>query len=190
MENISVQFVRGRGWSSQLIGWTDMFSHVDLVLETGELLGARSDKLAGRPRGVQIRPPDYEKWSVQMRVEIPCTKEQRAQFYNIALNQLGRPYDSWDILGFVFGRNWREPDSWICSELFMWCLEKTEVADHLWLPTSRITPGMAAMCATTIPGSKYWFPRTPTHWLALKLLEQQRDPLQPLPAPLLPRRTP
>ena len=31
--------------------------------------------------------------------------------------QLGKPYDWTALLGFIFHRDWAEPDAWFCSEL-------------------------------------------------------------------------
>jgi hypothetical protein len=69
MGAITLQFVTSRDPESWAIrtfqrGWC---SHVDSVMDDGRLLGARSDG------GVQIRPPNYEKFSRVERVVISAT---------------------------------------------------------------------------------------------------------------------
>lgn len=152
MSKIRVQFVRGKAFSSKLIGYGGRkFSHVDIMLPDGRLLGARSDVVGEAPReGVYIRPQDYEKWELRMLVEVPCTPEQQAAFYNAALSQLGKEYDKWAILGFIFGRNWREDDKWICSELLMFCAETAKLVPSLWIAANQINPAMAAISMVSI----------------------------------------
>lgn len=88
-------------------GWC---SHVDAVLDSGELLGAHLDG------GVAIRAPNYETWARVKRLALPATETQAQDFYGFMRSQIGKPYDSWAIAGLVIGRDWRSPDSWYCSE--------------------------------------------------------------------------
>lgn len=73
---------------------------------------------------------------------LDCTGPQANLFWNFLLDQLNKPYDWRAIVGFGFGRrDWREDDSWFCSELQVRALE---VAGLLKLPADipmwRITP--------------------------------------------------
>lgn len=102
-------------------GWC---SHVDAVLDSGELLGAHLDG------GVKIRPPDYETWARVKRLALPATDTQAQDFYGFMRSQIGKPYDSWAIAGLVLGRDWREADSWFCSEIGARGLELSA-----WLPS-------------------------------------------------------
>ena len=102
-------------------GWP---SHVDIVLGSGDLLGARSDSVAGRPPGVQIRPPAYEAFTKTQRVALTATAAQETAFLNFLEAQIGKPYDKTAIIAFAFGRDWRENDSWFCSELAAAALEE------------------------------------------------------------------
>lgn len=95
----------------------------------GSLLGARSDKVGGKPAGVQVRPDGYEAWSRIERVSLQATPEQEAKFRTFLTAQIGKPYDSLAIAAFAVGRDWREPDSWFCSELQAAALEASG-----WLP--------------------------------------------------------
>lgn len=109
-------------------------SHVDLVLPDGGLLGAR---MAG---GVQVRGADYAPWSMVLRATLrsPCAPK----VYAAALSQLGKPYDWRAILAFAVDRDWREADSWICSELQAWALEQGGFFQRpLYLGVNKITPG-------------------------------------------------
>lgn len=116
------------------------WSHVDAVLPDG-LLGARLDELGGKPAGVQLRPFTYCNFHAISRVFVDCTEDQRAKFYEFLNSQIGKPYDPSAIAGFVFDRDWRNPDSWFCSELQGVALEDAGIFPHkLALPTNKLTP--------------------------------------------------
>jgi hypothetical protein len=121
------------------------FSHVDTVLPDGRLLGARSDVLKGIPSGFQIRPAGYAKFSRICIVELEMTGDQFFAFNQFEQQQIGKPYDGPGILGFVFpsfvhARDWREPDSWFCSEEKQAGLEVCKWMPEVHFPDNRVTP--------------------------------------------------
>lgn len=101
-------------------GWP---SHVDALLDDGTLLGARSDSVGGKSPGVQIRPSWYAAFSHVEVVMLGATILQREAWLNFLLAQVGKPYDILAIVAFTMGRDWRQPDSWFCSELQAAALE-------------------------------------------------------------------
>lgn len=149
---IQLQFSRQHDVGSSLIAWFSAgdLSHVDCILPSGLLLGARSDKVGGKPAGVQYRPPDYAKFVRVVRFSIPTTQEQTDKFYDFLFHQLGKPYDNSTILGFISGRNWREQDSWICSELQAAALEAAGIVGPLYLSANKITPVALALLVSGI----------------------------------------
>ncbi len=155
MKKILLQFVCEKAISSQLIAWFSAghFSHVDAVLDDGSLLGARSDRVGGRPAGVQIRPPNYINFSLRVVMAIPVSDLQNTAFYAFLHSQVGKPYDSEAILAFLFNRNWRETDSWICSELQAAGLEHAAVTPRLYLAANKITPVSLALAASAVGGA-------------------------------------
>lgn len=130
---ITAQFVRGKDFASKAIAiferGTVTPSHVDVVWPDGRLFGARSDVLGGAPPGVQFRTPDYEPWAWKVKVSLSCTSEQESLFYAFLMYQQGKPYDKTAIAAFVFGRDWRSPEHWFCSELYLAALEACK-----WFP--------------------------------------------------------
>lgn len=154
MKPILFQFVCEKAISSQVIAWfsTGHFSHVDAVLDDGSLLGARSDRVGGRPAGVQIRPPNYISFSLRVVMAIPATDSLNAAFYAFLRSQVGKPYDSEAIWAFLFNRNWRETDSWICSELQAAGLEQAGVTPRLYLAANKITPVSLALAISAVGG--------------------------------------
>ena len=78
---------------------------------------SRGDRCGGQPSGVRIRPAGYRKWVRRVVFEVPATFAQELAWQAFLIAQVGKPYDGEAILAFAFGRDWREPDSWICSEL-------------------------------------------------------------------------
>jgi hypothetical protein len=131
------------------------FSHVDAVLPNGSLLGARSDQLGSVPAGVQIRRPGYVEFSALRHVVLPTTPDCDLAFYDFLRTQIGKPYDHSAILGFALDRDWRQPDSWFCSELIAAALEKARYFSFcLAAPANKITPAdlLLALSATANVG--------------------------------------
>jgi hypothetical protein len=78
MGAITLQFVTSRDLESWAIrtfrrGWC---SHVDSVMDDGRLVRARRDD------GVQICPPNYEKWSRVERVVIPVPYHKEPAYWD------------------------------------------------------------------------------------------------------------
>jgi hypothetical protein len=127
------------------------FSHVDLLLDHGYLLGASDNPYApvveGNPRGVAIRPPDYQRFSVRRNVVIETTERRANRFKDFCMGQVGKPFDTSALKPSVFlssefhNREWRTEDSWYCAELIG---RASEVAPLLNYPIpgikNRITP--------------------------------------------------
>lgn len=156
---IQLQFSRQADICSDAIAWFTQgaLSHVDCVLPSGLLLGARSDSIGGQPPGVQARPAHYAKWALTVRFTIPTTAAQAEKFYKFLYDQLGKPYDHSAIWGFVSGREWRAADSWICSELQAAAMEASGIVQPLYLNANKITPTSLALLASGISGSQ-WVP--------------------------------
>lgn len=118
------------------------WSHVDLVLPDGSLLGARSDKILGIPPGVQVRPSTYANFTSKQIVALPCADHQAEAAYEFAHEQIGKPYDATAILAFAIGRDWRSDDSWFCSELAAAAIEMCGIIPYkLAVTENKVTPG-------------------------------------------------
>lgn len=149
---IRLQFVLGTGISSQAIAWfsAGSFSHVDAILPSGLLIGARSDAVGGMPPGVQMRPAFYEKWKRRVVMSLSVTPDKERKFYEFLMAQIGKPYDSTAIWGFAAGRDWRSADSWICSELQAAALEVAGISPLLYSPVNKITPVALAIVMSAL----------------------------------------
>ena len=88
------------------------YSHVEFALPEG-YLGAHIDG------GVMLRPLDYEKPSAELFLEVDVPDAAWPRIMGFAKAQIGKPYDTSGIFGFIAPgqRDWKEPDSWFCSEL-------------------------------------------------------------------------
>jgi hypothetical protein len=140
---IQLQFVRANDPMSRAIAWFGHgeYSHVDVVMPAGTLLGARSDRVGGAPPGVQIRSPEYADWALVKKVWLQATPVQLQVFYKFLTDQIGKPYDKRAIMGFIAGRDWREPDAWFCSELIAAALEYCHWFPYeLCTPTNKVDP--------------------------------------------------
>ena len=155
---IALQFVRGSDVGAKIIEWFDHgagYSHVDAVLPDGRLLGARSDLVGNAPRGVQIRDPGYVGTDPTLVVRLATAVAMEVAFYAFLTSQIGKPYDTLGILDFIGGRNWRQPDTWFCSELVAAGMEKCGYFPYpLASTTNKITPAdllLAISARDTIP---------------------------------------
>jgi hypothetical protein len=140
--------IRAFTWSS--------VSHVDIrlpaglkygngrVTENGDLVGARFAQDKGLNKGVSVRPWNYHKTSKEIWTVSDTTPETDAKIYEAALSQVGKPYDLSGIANFALHRDWREEDSFFCSELVAWAFEQAG-APLLNGNCNRITPGMLLM---------------------------------------------
>lgn len=142
---ITLQFCSFPSFIGQAIDWFTAgdVGHVDVVLPDGGLMGAqREDGLGGQPTGVQIRPPNYGGMQHVRRVSMPEGDGAKLGLANNFLQaQLGKPYDTLAIVGFVVGRDWRDGGAWFCSELAARFAELAGAFPHqLCAPANKITP--------------------------------------------------
>jgi hypothetical protein len=142
---IKLQFSTSTEFSSTLIRELchSPFSHVDIVVDRANtgydgLLGASDSPKApyftGNPHGVAIRPFDYQIFGRRSTAFLKASPEVEAKFYQLALSQLGKPFDNHALVAFLKpgtsdARDWRSDDLWFCSEFGAWCLEMAK-----WFP--------------------------------------------------------
>lgn len=148
---------QGRGFSSKLIGWFGGggFSHIDVYTPAGLLRGARSDEhiinFVRYPAGYRDRPDNYDtNISGYTIFSLDVSAAQEAMYWEFSNAQLGKPYDARGILAFALGeRNWRDPDSWFCSEEVQANAEYAGIFPPLYEAASRVDPGDIAfeLCA-------------------------------------------
>ena len=100
--DIGIRFVTRSNWS-----------HAGLYHD-GMFLSAQGD-------GVKWRL--HDKNSKLLFLKVP----KAAEVCTWMNTQLGKPYDFTAIFGILIDRNWREDDSWFCSELVAWACEKAGV---------------------------------------------------------------
>ena len=134
---IVLQFACGTDFTSKAIDWFShgWWSHVDAVLPDGRLLGAR---FSG---GVAIRPADYLGTTKIQQVNLPCSDDMSAKFYEFLNTQVGKAYDKTAIAAFIFNRDWQNPKDWYCSELQASGLVTCGYLPHkLAIPNNKITP--------------------------------------------------
>lgn len=151
MSSIILQFVGAADAGGSVISWFNHgpFAHVDSVLPDGTLLGARSDIWKGVPAGVQIRPADYMPFKNPVQAVLDAPQPVADAYYAFLMDQIGKPYDMTGIVGFAFGRDWRNPAAWFCSELAAAGLEECGYFEHkLIQPASKIAPDdLALLCS-------------------------------------------
>lgn len=151
---IALQFVAAPGLASRAIAWWGNgwhgYSHVDAVLPSGELLGARSDRVGGKPAGVQIRPQGYERWLRREVLVLPASPSQAAEWIDFLVRQVGRPYNQAGIIDLALSRAATANGHWFCSQLQCAALETVRVLPSLGVPPARITPDTLAVACRAI----------------------------------------
>jgi hypothetical protein len=141
-----LRFVEGGGIDSRVIRYTTRcrWSHV-------EAMGGNTDNPPNMTYGAMLKggvkwrfvtDPVYHHAVAVETVNIAASSDQEAAFWAFLAEQEYKPYDVRAIVGFGLGeRDWREEDSWFCSELQVRALE---VAGLVKLPDDipvwRITP--------------------------------------------------
>ena len=120
-------------------------SHVGFLTDD-ELfeIGARADG------GVAVRPINYCNFPVQFHYAAPCTDDQYEKAQNFLHAQVGKPYNFEDILGILVNRDWRENDSWICSELWAATLEQAGLIGKLASSICLFTPQDALILSSAM----------------------------------------
>jgi hypothetical protein len=149
---IKLQFSRSTENISKLIAWAcrSPFSHVDAVLDDGNLLGASDSPnapvITGNPSGVAIRPPDYQPFAIRRIAHVYVPARVEARFYDILRSQLGEPFDN-SAMHAVFSshvsdpRDWKDESAWFCSELKAWSFEEAGALDvPPLISKNRVTP--------------------------------------------------
>lgn len=150
-----VEFVLDSDWAGALYTFLlppekkNTYSYLNGYPVASMTLGARHSD------GVKIRKSNYEKFSIDDRFLVEVTPEQKDALIEFAFAQVGKPYDTTAILGILAHRDWREPDSWFCSELVTAAFEAAG-APILYVPqhVNRITPRDASLSVRLVPKPK------------------------------------
>ena len=137
---IKIRFVTGNDFISNAIrvgerdGWC---THVEAIMPEGTWLGAHLDG------GVQARLADYDKITRtrELIIEIIAPNSNVEDKFNEFLRtQVGKPYDVKAVFGLGVGRNWRDANSWFCSELIAAALETCGYLPRLSVMDNHISP--------------------------------------------------
>lgn len=181
MTSITIQFsttahdTLSRRWENR---WSEVirrtghtpFSHCDLILSDGNLLGASdspsSPVVRGNPRGVAVRPPNYQLFGYRRHAVLETPRAMDIE--SIALTQVGKAFDNTFVADFVSdrfpgARDWRLEDCWFCAELIIWAMEIGQFwgAQQLIWPKNRVSPTDVLLILVT---DQRWINRE-TFWL-------------------------
>lgn len=112
-------------WVIRLFTWSD-WSHCGVVVGNNIYEATAKD-------GVVLTPffkfnEKYKEWII---LELPSKGGWQTKLHQ----QLGKKYDWWAIVNFLFRRNWQECDKWFCSEYIAYA---SGVFNNKYV--SRITP--------------------------------------------------
>jgi hypothetical protein len=135
MAELAFQFSTSPAFASRVIRWmtASEFSHGDLVLPGEGLLGVSGpDKPTKDPGGVRIR--QFNAWPYLRPPKIArvqCSDVVARETIKFARSQIGKPFDNGALYHFLrdragltpVKRDWRDPDSWFCSEFLVRAVE-------------------------------------------------------------------
>ena len=129
---VTLQFSTTNHPLSRIVCWATWspFSHVDLLLPDGRVLGSEWDT------GVTIRNQrrDYTRIA-RLTADIPFDA-----YYDALMTQIGKPYDWSGVIGIMAHKEWQKKNSWFCSELQAWAAEQCGVRLLRRTDVSRVTP--------------------------------------------------
>lgn len=180
-DTLSLQFSTSTEWQSAIIRTLcgSPFSHVDIILPDGNLLGASGSPdapvIEGNPGGVAIRPPDYQKFGLRCTATI--TTDKAGAIIAAAKSQLGKAFDNSALYSFLVDpllpedRTWMR--QWVGSKLLAGFAER--LIDH-YIPPQHLKSFIgrssdakawnntdswfcAELAAWAIEAGGYWDPR-------------------------------
>lgn len=150
MSAIVIRFVGGRNDLVSRLIMADSGGHWAVHTEAlfpagwpkigGQLIGAHIDG------GVMARPPGYDAgFGREEYVTIPTDTATAVRFYGFMASQIGKPYDMEVIAALaastvIGARDWRQDDSWICSELIAAACEAAAIFPKLAIDINHLTP--------------------------------------------------
>lgn len=119
-------------WLIRTVTWS-AWSHVELVLPGGQLIGAAA------PHGVGLTPL-HVRHRIASKVAVVSFPGDLCCAKTWAMEQLGKPYDWLGVLGLGLHRDWESDDSWWCSEFAAQALKQGGYAPFREAAINRITP--------------------------------------------------
>jgi hypothetical protein len=150
---IQILFSTSTVWQSDVIRRLchSPFSHVDVVLPDGNLLGSSdspgSPVIVGNKGGVAIRPPNYQLFGIRRMANVFTDEITEGAFYANMKSQLGEPFDDSALhafigkVSFMPTRDWADVSKWFCSELVTWALMTAGFFKFdLLVPKDRVSP--------------------------------------------------
>ena len=156
---IAVQLVRAPGLLSHAIAWWgsgwDGYSHGDILLSDGTLLGARSDRVKLKdgksiPPGVQVRPQGYARWERRTLFWKSANASLVGAFERAARAKLGTAYDKDGILRLILGREPLDDGNDFCSCLIMTALQEVSEVGPLSLVPQQISPDSCGLVLSAL----------------------------------------
>jgi len=141
---ITLRFVGGNDTIAELIragSYGYWATHTEALMPEGTLLGAHFDGgVMARPRGY-----DADKFDREEYVQLVAIRSIEDAFHTFLRSQLGKLYDMEVIeaiaaSALIGERDWRTPDSWICSELIAAALEACGWLPKLATDINHLTP--------------------------------------------------
>lgn len=141
-----IALFRGRSLLSRLIRWhtRSPYSHAAWICGDGQCLEAWS----GGVRKVESVSEQHKPrtWVEYYAVE-GMTPEMRDAAERFLTTQLGRPYDTWGIIGFITRRGRHPNGKWFCSELVFEACRVAGVELLARTEAWEVSPGM--LCRST-----------------------------------------
>ena len=134
---IALKFSTGTGFGSGIIRWFtwSKYSHVDLILPNGTLLGA----LQGKGVGIREDSRGGDKFTVN------CSEEVAQRVLLNSISFIGKEYDWWGAFAFGPRRDWQDSKKWFCSELIVHLFAQAGLSLLNTRESHRISPAMLVL---------------------------------------------
>lgn len=102
------------------VTWSD-YSHVALLLDEETVIESTMSKGGVYTDSLSNFKKRAKNW-LMVELEIDISHLDWNKLIEIANKEVGKPYDTFGVIGLSIHRNWQEDDKWWCSELIPYLL--------------------------------------------------------------------
>ena len=147
---IKIAQYKGKSFVSRLIKFITwgQYSHTAIILGDGRIVEAWQGS-----NSVRVIPSlsDGHKPGTHIDVyKITMGRRQEILFTNFVLAQVGKKYDLWGILGFLWRKDLQRSESWFCSELFAAGCKAADIRLLNNREPSQVSPSLITQSIITI----------------------------------------
>jgi hypothetical protein len=159
LRQFAVDLLLGSGLLSRAIAWYGNgyggFSHAASAIDEETYIDSHANVIAGVPAGVQKRAISTEKCIKRERLAKQCSQLEYDEWVHALEENIGDPYGTIYIWGFITGRHENGNGSWICSGDALRALRRLGAVPALSVPDNQITPNSLGLILEAVGFRRY-----------------------------------